>query len=339
VLGYREMHGGHVKKLFVAALLAALVSVTVAFSGSQQTAGPKQGVVVVNTRIAYGGVGAGTGIVLTSSGQVLTNNHIIRGAAAIRVTVPSSGRTYDADVVGYSVAKDIALLQLENATGLQTVTTGNSASVQVGDGVTAVGNAGGTGVLTTKHGKVTGLRTSLTVDDDTLGPTRMTGLIETNTRLQPGDSGGPLISGGKVVGIDAATSRSFNYRGVQGRSYSIPIGVARQVLRQIATGTTTAVVHVGPTAFLGVALADANAPRNVRGALVDRVASGTPAARAGLGSGDVITSFAGRQVASENHLRSVILQVRPGANVRVVWVDAKGSRTSASIKLATGPPQ
>ena len=141
----------------VAAVLAAGPS-TLAAPGAATT-----GVVTVHTRLAYsGGGGAGTGVVLTSSGTVLTNNHVIRGAGSIRVTVPSSGRSYTATVAGYSVSKDIALLELRDAQGLATVRTGNSNTVEVGDRVTAVGNGGGAG-LTTKSGRVTGLGQSITV--------------------------------------------------------------------------------------------------------------------------------------------------------------------------------
>ena len=140
-----------VKRSIVVAVLAAVLA-----AGSSTMAAPgaaTTGVVVVQTRLAYGGgVGAATGIVLTSSGTVLTNNHVIRGSGSIRVTVPSTGRTYTATVAGYSVSKDVAVLELRNARGLETVQTGNSSTVEVGDRVTAVGNAGGAG-LTSKSGR------------------------------------------------------------------------------------------------------------------------------------------------------------------------------------------
>src|SRR6266540_5154352 len=147
------------RRLVTVAMMAAAIAAVLA-AGSTTAVGapsPKTGVVVVTTRLAYtGGAAAGTGIVLTSSGKVLTNNHVIRGARSIRVTVPSTRRTYTATVAGYSVSKDVALLELRNASGLQTVQTGNASAVRVGERVTAVGNAGGSG-LGTKSGKVTGL--------------------------------------------------------------------------------------------------------------------------------------------------------------------------------------
>ena len=114
-------------------------------------------------------------MVLTSSGEILTNNHVIRGATKITVVVPGTGRSYTASVVGYDVADDVAVLRLAGASNLETVTTGESSKVAVGDRITAVGNAGGTGTLSTVTGSVTALRQSIMVGDDTGGATRLTG--------------------------------------------------------------------------------------------------------------------------------------------------------------------
>jgi S1-C subfamily serine protease len=322
------------------AIVGTLVAVVLAASSSSLAApsGTTTGVVIVNTRLAYSGVtGAATGIVLTSSGTVLTNNHVIRGAGSIRVTVPSSGRTYTATVVGYSVSKDIALLELRDAAGLQTVQTGNSNTVDVGDRVTAVGNAGGRG-LTTKSGKVTGLGQSITISDEGDAFT-LPGLIETTTPLRSGDSGGPLLSGGRVVGIDAAASGAVYFRG-SGQGYAIPINRALKIAQQIEAGTGSSTVHIGPTAFLGVSVRRASdGGEDVSGALVERVASGTPADRAGIGANDVIVAFAGKRVTSPASLRKLVLQASPGKTVRVTWIDPNAGKTSAALRLAAGPPQ
>ena len=323
-----------------AAMVAALVAASsTALGSSGQARSATTGVVVVNTRLAYGGSGAGTGIVLSSSGEVLTNNHVIRGASTIRVTVPSTGRTYSALVAGYSVTRDIALLELQGAHGLQTAVAGNSAGVQLGSRVTAVGNARGAG-LSTKTGKVTGLRQAITVSDES-GTARLTGLIETNAPLEPGDSGGPLLTtNDRVVGIDAAASRSFSFRSASGEGYAIPINAALSIARQIEARRQTSTVHVGATAFLGVAVADSDPyGPSARGAVVQEVASGSPAERAGIGTADLITAFGGQRVTSATKLKSLILRVRPGRTVRVKWVDVQDGSTSASVRLASGPPQ
>src|SRR5439155_815994 len=143
-----------------------LGAVAGAFGGAtSSTGGVRAGVAVVNTSLAGAGAAAGTGIALSSSGEVVTNNHVIRGATSIRVTVPSTGRTYAATVAGYSMSEDIALLMLRNAHGLTTASVGNSNFIKVGDQVTAVGNAGGAGVLSTKTGKLVGLQRAITVSD------------------------------------------------------------------------------------------------------------------------------------------------------------------------------
>ena len=316
----------------VAAVLAAGPS-TLAAPGAATT-----GVVTVHTRLPYsGGAGVGTGVVLTSSGTVLTNNHVIRGAGSIRVRVPSSGRSYTATVAGYSVSKDIALLELRDATGLATVRTGNSNTVEVGDRVTAVGNGGGGG-LTTKSGRVTGLGQSITVSSAG-EPFTFVGLIETTTPLRSGDSGGPLLSGGRVIGIDAAASGGFNFEG-SAQGYAIPINRALKIAGQIDAGRRSSTVHIGPTAFLGVALARAgDGDEDVPGALVEDVVSGTPADRAGIGTGDLITSFAGKRVLSTASLRKLVLQTSPGQTVRVTWLEPSGRKTSATVRLVAGPPQ
>jgi S1-C subfamily serine protease len=332
---------------FVPAVLvttALVIGLSTAFGGTSRTvasaASVKTGVVVVTSRLAYSTGGAtGTGIVLSSSGEVLTNNHVIRGASAIRVTDVSTGRTYSATVVGYSVSKDIAVLKLSNTHGLRTAVTGNSASVRVGNTVTAVGNAGGTGVLTTKSGRVTGLNRAITVNDEAGGMIRLTGLIETSAPLQPGDSGGPLLSNGRVVGIDAAASSNFTFHGVTGEGYAIPINTALKIARQIEAGQRSATVHIGPTAFLGVSVGQAGYGQDAQGALVEGVASGSPAARAGLNANDVITRFAGSRVLSPAKLRSLILRFSPGATVRVTWINPYTGTTTASVRLASGPAQ
>lgn len=325
------------RRTLTALAAAAAIGVTLVAGAGSATVGTP-GVVIVQTRHAYGGgTGTGTGIVLTPSGDVLTNNHVIRGAGSIRVTIPSTGRAYPATVAGYSVSKDVALLTLRGASGLAAAPTGNSSTVEVGDRVTTVGNAGGTG-LTTKRGKVTGLNQKVTVSDDGI-PFTLTGLIETTAPLEPGDSGGPMLLGGRVVGIDAVASSSF-YSDDRGQGYAIPINRALGISRQIRAGRTSSTVHVGPTAFLGVSLARTDPYGEVvYGAFVDGVAARSPADRAGITVSDVIVTFGGSRVTSATSLKRLVLRERPGRTVRVAWIDPATGRTSATVRLAAGPPQ
>jgi S1-C subfamily serine protease len=298
--------------------------------------------VVVNTNLGYeDGAAAGTGIVLSSSGEVLTNNHVIRGATTVRVTDVSDGRTFAASVVGYDVSRDIAVLKLANAHGLKTASIGHSGDVKVGDRVKAVGNAGGTGSLIVASGRLTGLHRSITVSDDQGGSSRLTDLIQTSAPLQPGDSGGPLLSSrGRVVGIDAAASSSSQFQSSGGEGFAIPIDTAVAIARQIEAGHRSATVHIGPTAFLGVAVGQSGYyGQDVSGATVSQVVPGSAADRAGIVPGDVITSLGGHSVSSRTSLQSVLFQVSPGSALRLTWIDQNGYANSATVHPASGPPQ
>ena len=299
----------------------------------------RTGVVVVTTNLLGDNSAAGTGVVLTSSGRVLTNNHVIRGASSIRVTDPSDGRSFSAKVLGYSVSKDVALLQLQKPQGLKPARIGNSSSARVGQRVLAVGNAGGTGNLTTVTGHVTGIGRSIDVNDGEGGSNRLIGLIKTDAPLQPGDSGGPLLANGRVIGIDVAAGSRGGFSSSFTEGYAIPINRATSIARQVQAGRRSATVHIGPTAFLGVLLEPPDYPGDSSGAIVHSVLSGTAAARAGIGSGDVITSAGGRAIASGAELRGVMFQAVPGKPLRVTWTDTTGATNRATVRPAAGPPQ
>src|SRR5215468_1744252 len=173
----------------------------------------------INTNLALqGGQAAGTGQVLTSDGEILTNNHVIAGATSIKATDIGNGRTYTAKVVGYDQTKDIAVLQLQGASGLQTADLGDSSSASVGQKVVALGNAlgkGGTPSVATGH--VAGLGAAITASDAGAGTSeRLTGLIHHNAGIQPGDSGGPLVNtAGEVIGINTAASSGTDVQSQQ----------------------------------------------------------------------------------------------------------------------------
>jgi S1-C subfamily serine protease len=310
------------------------------------------GVVVVNTKLGYqGGAAAGTGIVLTSSGEVLTNNHVIQGATSVDVVVPGTTHHYSAKVVGYDVSADVAVLQVSGASNLKTASVGDSSKVTAGQAVKALGNAGGTGALTPASGTVTGLRKSITVSGDQGGSARLTGLIETDASLQPGDSGGPLLNAkGQVIGMDTAASTGFTFQaaGVSD-SYAIPINTAVTLAKQIESGRASTAVHIGPTAFLGVEIASPAASTGFgpggfggaasAGGLIAGTAAGGPAASAGLTAGDVITAINGRTVSSPSALTSLILTKKPGAKITVTYTDQSAASHVTTVTLGSGPPQ
>jgi S1-C subfamily serine protease len=215
---------------------------------------------VVATEGDQGAVAAGTGIVLTSNGTVLTNNHVIRGATSIKVTDVGNGRTYTAKVVGYDATKDVAVIQLQNASGLTTASLGDSSSVRTGDSVTALGNAGGKGgTPSVAAGTVTALNQSITASDEGSGVNseQLTGLIETNADIQPGDSGGALVNSyGQVIGMNTAASSGAQTQSDSSQAavqaFAIPIDNAENIAKQIEAGEGSSTVHIGATAFLGI---------------------------------------------------------------------------------------
>jgi S1-C subfamily serine protease len=329
--------------LAVTALVAIGVVTGVALA--QTRAAPiGTGVVVIETALGYqGGSAAGTGMVLTSSGEVLTNNHVIRGATTIRIVLPGTTNTYTAKVVGYDVTDDVAVLRAVGASNLKTVATAGSSKLSLGNAVTALGNAGGSGTLTPATGSITGLQQSVVVNDEQGGTARLTGMIGTDAGVQPGDSGGPLLnSAGKVVGMDTAGSTRYAFDAATAtQAYAIPIAKALSIAKQIESGRASRRVHIGSTPLLGIEVAtniDAGGFSSA-GAVVADVLSGGPAASAGLSAGDVITAIDGRAISSSSMISPALLTKKPGAKVTISYTDQSGGSHSALVTLASGPAQ
>jgi S1-C subfamily serine protease len=328
----------------ILAALIAIVAATLAAAGLALTKNGATpigtGVVVIETNLAYqGGQAAGTGMVLTSSGEILTNNHVIRGATDIKVHVPSTGRSYAAEVVGYDFTDDVAVLQASGAADLKTASLGSSSSVDVGQPVQAVGNAGGTGYLSHASGTVTSVGRSITVSDDQGGSENLSGLIETNAAVRPGDSGGPLLnSAGQVIGMDTAASAGNDVaQTTSNQGYAIPIDKATSIADQIHGGNGSDAIHIGGTAFLGVE-PSANSYQGA-GAVVSAVVPGSAAEAAGLSAGDLITSIGGHAISSPRSLIQIVGAQKPGASIDVVFVDQAGTTQTTNLTLASGPPR
>ena len=304
-------------------------------------------IVDIDTTLGENGSAAGTGMLLTSSGEVLTNNHVITRALSITVRLAGSGNQYDAHLVGTDATDDVAVIQLVGASGLPTVPLGDSSTVQVGDQVTALGNAlGRGGTPSSATGQVTALDQSITASDETGGDLEsLSGMIQMNAAIQPGDSGGPLLnSSNQVIGMDTAASggRRWQQTGAV-EAFAIPINTALTIAHQIVSGSGSPKINTGQGALLGVCAETSTAPP---GALIetgcsgapDGVAPGSPAATTGLAPGDVITGLGGAVVDSEDALRSILLEHHAGDNVILSWETPQGKQQEATITLAAAPP-
>ncbi|MGW6376605.1 S1C family serine protease [Rhodococcus sp. NPDC055112] len=287
---------------------------------------------------------AGTGIVLTPDGLVLTNHHVIDGATDIMAVNQGNGASYDVEVAGYDRTRDLAVLRLAGATGLPTPALGHSAAVRTGDPVTAIGNAEGAGVPQAAGGIVTALNRSVTARDSADGSTnKLSGLIEVNADIRPGDSGGPLVDGtGAVIGVSTAGTAVSHDEGPtpapprEIKSFAVPIDEAITVVDQVREGRGSETVHIGPTALLGISVSDSV---TLPGARVVAVSYGTPAEGAGLVRGDVITTFDGKPIRTAAELTAMMVARHPGDRIELAWTDASGGSRSATIVLTTGPPR
>jgi S1-C subfamily serine protease len=323
-----------------------------ASSGLVDASALDTGVVDIDTQLGYqSAVGAGTGIVLSPSGDVLTNNHVINGATSIRATDVGTGRSYPATVVGYDRGHDIAVLKLQGASGLRTASIGDSSTVAVGDQIAAVGNAGGVGgPPSVALGTVSALHRTITASDGDGGSAqRLTSLIQVTANVQPGDSGGPLVNtAGQVVGIDTAATTGFRFESTRGQGFAIPINDAIAIAKKIQSGTGSPAIHVGPTGVLGIAVQDSDALPDLSpwsgfgttssGVTVVGILQDSPAEQAGLATGDTIVAVDQTAIDSATALTSVLNRHHPGDSVRVTWVDRSGRQQDATVQLATGPP-
>ena len=331
----------------------------------------KPSVVMIDTRLRYDSeAAAGTGMVINPDGLVLTNNHVIEDATSITATV--AGKTYQAQVAGYDKADDIALLRLRGAARLPAVPVGNSSLVNVGQTVVALGNAGGREVVTAAPGTVAKLNLIVTASDRVGSMTSETlhGMMQASAGLVAGDSGGPLSGTNGVIGMDTAASGSGHQ---QAAGFAIPINTALSVGGQIAAGQASSDITIGYPPFLGTFTGTgsnpnplgqkwagqlaapapalscytsdtgltpplATAPVN-SGVLVQGVICASPAARAGMTGGAVITAVSGQPVRSPDDLSRAMARFRPGDTISVTWMNPAGEQTTSRIRLTAGPPQ
>ncbi|MFD4326766.1 S1C family serine protease [Nocardioides sp. NPDC058538] len=307
----------------------SLGSSTATVDSEPATDAESTGVVLINTTVGYGsGQGAGTGLTITGDGIVVTNHHVVEGATSITVTDPSTGESYAATVLGYDDVHDVAVLQLEDASGLSTVATDRDAAAQ-GEEVTAVGNAEGQGSLSAADGTVTDPSTAITVSNEDGTASDLSGLIQTDADVVSGDSGGALLDeDGEVIGMNvAATSGSAEISG-----YAIPIDTVLDIAAQILAGEESGDVEIGGSAAaLGVQV------DTTRSTLVVGVVENGAAEAGGITEGSTITSVDGTAVASIDDITSVLGGHEPDDEISVSWTDAAGEAHTATVTLGEGP--
>ena len=275
-------------------------------------------------------LGAGTGMIISSDGQVVTNNHVISGAKKITVTLFNSTNPQPATLLGHDQTDDVALLRIDGASGLPTVSLGDSSKLQVGDDVVAIGNALDlAGGPTVTAGIVSAVGRTLR------DPSLPQNLIQTDAAINPGNSGGPLVnSSGEVVGMNTLVIQQANSQeAAQNLGFAIPVNNIKPLLPDLLKG-----INKTP-AFLGVSVADMTPAISQRlsigtdkGAIVQVVSAGGPAAKAGIQVNDVITSFDGKAVKDSSELVTMIRAHQPGDKVTLTYV--RGS-TSTTVEATT----
>jgi len=297
----------------------------------------------------FGGAGAlqaaGTGMIISQKGEIVTNNHVIAGATSITVTRYGQTTALPAHVVGADPADDVALLQIDSPpANLPTVTFGDSTKLQVGDAVIAIGNAEGlsAGTPTVTSGIVSALGRTVTPSDSTGGQSEtLTDMIQTDAAINPGNSGGPLVdSSAQVIGMNTAVLASGgNGQPAQNIGFAIPSAKVESLLPELRKGGTVGT----PRAYLGVVVEDLTAQLRAAygfvpqsGAVVVQVVPGSPADAAGLEPGDVIVAVDGSTVSTAQDVTTDIRALPPGRTVHITIWRGQQERTLTAT-LATAP--
>ena len=284
----------------------------------------------------------GTGMIITSGGEVVTNNHVISGAGRITVTLNGSTRALTATVVGTDPSDDVALLQVQGVSNLPTVRFANSSKVKVGDGVVAIGNALGLqGGPTVTAGIISAEDRGLTAQDPSTGQQiTLTNMLQTDAAINPGNSGGPLVnSSGQVIGMNSDEATNAGDATAQNIGFAIQSNTITSLLPQLRKGGTVTPAR----AYMGVEGGDVTpqfqAEFNLvptQGAFVEQVVTGTPAQSAGIKAGDVIVSLDGKPINSWNDLTIALRSHNPGDKVSL-GVYRGSSQITISVTLGTAP--
>ena len=285
---------------------------------------------------------AGTGMILNSNGEILTNNHVVDRSTSIQVTIAGRAQPVAAHVIGTDRRADIAVIQVDGLSGLPTVSFASSSSVNVGDPIVALGNAlGQGGAPEVSQGSVTALDQTITASEGGGKSEQLGGMIQSDATIYPGDSGGPLVnSSGQVVGMITAGDVQGFRSSASNVNYAIASDTILSVVNQIRSGQASADIIYGQTGYIGVSVQNIDAGvvaqlglKVSSGALVAGVQSGSPAAGVGITRYSVITAIGGIQVTSIDDLGNALLAHKPGERVLVKWVSQGGATHSATVTL------
>jgi S1-C subfamily serine protease len=288
---------------------------------------------------------AGTGLIITSTGDVLTNNHVVEGSVSIKVSIQGKSGTYAATVIGVDPADDVAVIHVNGVSGLPTVTIADSSTVTIGDTVYALGNAlglGGSPRVT--QGIVTALDQTITASDNGAQAEQLTGMIQSDAEISPGDSGGALVnSAGQVIGIiTAGQAQGFRSNSTT-IAFAIPSSKAVDIANRILAGQAGNGIYIGPVGYLGVSVQTLDATSAAQlglsissGAYVRAVVAGSPAEHAGITAGSVITRVNTAVVDTAAALGNALHKYKPGDQVKITWISGSATHT-ANVTLISGP--
>jgi S1-C subfamily serine protease len=291
-------------------------------------------IVDINT-VTTSGQASGTGQILTPDGEVLTNNHVVDGSTSISVVIAGRNGNFHAHVIGVAPARDVALIQIEGVSGLPTVNFAASSTVKVGDAIIAIGNAlgqGGAPAVTT--GNVVALDQTITASESGGSSEQLSGMIQSDAAIQPGDSGGAIVNAsGQVVGmITAGDVQGFRSQ-TSTVNYSIPSDTAISFVNRIRSGQAASDIVYGQVGFMGVSVRDSTAG----GAQVVTVQPGSPADMAGISPGAVISKVGGSAITTSASLGTAIRSHKSGDRVSVTWTDQNGSHTTTMTLAGVNP--
>lgn len=299
---------------------------------------------VQNTRGKVVGQGAGTGIIVSKDGYVMTNHHVIDGASTVSITT-SAGDIYDnVKVIGSDPLNDVAFLKIAGVKDLPAASLGDSSTLKIGQSVVAIGNSLGEYKNTVTSGIVSGLNRPVTASSGDGNSTEsLTGLIQTDAAINPGNSGGPLVnSAGQVIGINTAVASD-----AQGIGFAIPINATKGVLASVVENGKVERAYIG-VRYVDItpALAkEKNLPVK-EGALVSgdnstsAVVADGPADKAGLKDGDIITKINDSPVGGEGSITALIGQYKPGDTVQITYLrDGKEQTTKLTLARYDAPAQ